>query len=460
MQAKRTRAARSVPLGMLPLLALACRSAPSTPEPPAPNAEPSPASFQEAVPPTEAGPPEAAPLKTLDQLVRQALRVHPELAAQHERGAAARERASVVSSFDDPEVGIRWFLEEIQTRTGPQEWAVGLRQALPAFGKRARRKRAALAGADTQDRRLAELRSEIELGVREAWCELYYLRRAREILEVNLGLIERLAEVVRSRYSVGEVPYSDLARTRIELARTGSRLDDVIDRTRPWTAAMNALLSRESEAPLPEVGELPPLLEVDGEALDAEMERRNPTLALLRSRRAEAEARAAVADIAARPDVKVGLEYVSTGDSVLPMTPDSGADPLIASLSFNLPLRTQRYAAMKREARAEARAASSRLEAEKNALRARLESELYRLREAQRSVELHAEELVPQAEQLLQATETAYRSGTASFFEWVDAERSRLEFELGLARARTDQALSTARMEHLLGRVTTGIGGE
>jgi len=406
---------------------------------------------------------EVTTTSSLSDLLAHGLSVHPELAAQRENEFAATERARIAGTFDDPKLSVRWFFEEIQTRTGPQEWAVGLQQAFPGLGKRERRERAALADAETERARYAELQAGLAFQLQQGWCELYYLERAREILTENRDLIERLGEIVRTRYAVGESSYSDLTRTRIELARTRNRLDGVVDRMGPVRAEMNALLYRAVNAPLPRPSELPPLQlgaadieELRGE-LWTELERSNPSLARLRTEREAADAMRAIADIASRPDFQLGVEYIRTGEAIDPLTPNAGEDPVFASLSFNLPLRSSRYSAMRREARALLRSAHSRLEARGMALRANLEKGLYAWRDAERSYRLHAEELVPQAEQLLEATETSYRSGRASFLEWVDAERSRLEYELGLERARTDQALAVARLQRLLGRDPMGV---
>ena len=448
---------------------LACRTTPIPAGPPQsalvapPAPAPVPIDLEDPPPRRESRAREITQTSSLGDLLAHGLSVHPELAAQRELEVAATERARIAGTFDDPRLSVRWFFEEIETRTGPQEWAVGLQQALPGWGKRERRERAALADADTERARYAELRAGLAFQLQRGWCELYYLERARELLTENRDLIERLGEIVRTRYAVGESSYSDLTRTRIELARTRNRLEDVVDRMEPVRAELNALLYREPDAPLPQPSELPALqLEVAGlEELSTELlnelESSNPSLARLRTEREAADAMRAIADVASRPDLQLGVEYIRTGEAIDPLTPNAGEDPVLASLTFNLPLRSSRYSAMRREARALLRSAHSRLEARGMALRASLEEGLYTWRDAERSYRLHAEELVPQAEQLLEATETSYRSGRASFLEWVDAERSRLDFELGLERARTDQALAVARLQRLLGRDPEGV---
>ncbi|MAB81545.1 MAG: hypothetical protein CMJ89_19565 [Planctomycetes bacterium] len=398
---------------------------------------------------------------TLPDLIDRLLRANPQLEAQRQRVFAEDERAPQEKSFADPILSVRWFFEEIQTRTGPQEWALGIHQQLPGFGKRHFRERAALAHADTQGAYQTHLRSKLILEVRRAWCELFYLERARAILQKNLGLIERLGEVVRTRYAVGEADFADLTRTQIEKAQVESRLVGLVDRRRPLCARMNALLARPSDAALPRPTTLPPgsgSLPTNAKLFE-ELERTNPALVALRLEREAAEAKSSLARIAERPDWKVGLEYIRTGDALDPLAPDAGEDPVLASLSFNLPLRSRRYRAMERETRARLRAATASLEAKTDALHAALEEELYAWREARRLVVLNQESLVPHANQLLEATETAYRSGSASFWELVDTERSRLEFELKLERARTDQALSAARLDDLLGRDASPLEG-
>ena len=60
--------------------------------------------------------------------------------------------------------------------------------------------------------------------------------------------------------------------------------------------------------------------------------------------------------------------------------------------------------------------------------------------------------MLPCREDALEATEGAFRAGTAGFSDLVDAQRTWLEFELSYQRALADRGKALARLEMLVGR--------
>ena len=75
---------------------------------------------------------------------------------------------------------------------------------------------------------------------------------------------------------------------------------------------------------------------------------------------------------------------------------------------------------------------------------------------------MYRDVLIPKAKESIGSTETAFRAGSASFLDLVDAERSLLEFELSFERALADRAQRLAELEMLVGRTlsqgTEGTG--
>lgn len=104
-----------------------------------------------------------------------------------------------------------------------------------------------------------------------------------------------------------------------------------------------------------------------------------------------------------------------------------------------------------RGAREHLRAARLRRDELANSLSARAAATLFRLRDATRKIALYGETLAPRAVASVAATETAYRSGNASFLDLVDAERLLLEFQLERERALADHGREWAELERLVG---------
>jgi outer membrane protein TolC len=177
----------------------------------------------------------------------------------------------------------------------------------------------------------------------------------------------------------------------------------------------------------------------------------NPDLAALDHGILKQERAIELAGKAYFPDVTLGLDYIETGQALMP-TPDNGKDPVIAMVGINLPIWWNKYRAGEREAHARHRAAEEMRSQAGNALDARVKMVLYKFRDAERKVDLFRDTLVPKARQSLEAAQTAFRAGTGTFLDLVDAERILLEFQLSQERALADQAQRRAELEMLVGR--------
>jgi outer membrane protein TolC len=157
-----------------------------------------------------------------------------------------------------------------------------------------------------------------------------------------------------------------------------------------------------------------------------------------------------LAEIQRYPDLTFGLQYIDTGASG--PAPDRGKDPVLATVSVNVPLWVEKYAAAEQEARERRAATANRRMDRENNLRAEARMALYQVRNAARRVRLFRDALVPKARQALEAQETAFSAGTTTFQQLLDAERVLLEFELEQHRAAADRAQRLAQLQMMAGR--------
>ena len=402
----------------------------------------------------EAAPAERVPLPAEPQLgdyVKYAALHNPGLRAAFEQWRAAVERVPQVTALPDPMLSYAYYIEQVETRVGPQRHRLGVKQAFPWFGKLRLRGDVASAHARAAAQQLEALRLKVAHGVKDAYYELYYLARAIAITKENTALLKYVESVARSRYRVRRGEYADVLRTQVEFGKLEDRLRSLEDLRRPIAARLNAALSRPSDAPVPWPKAIAlETLADDGQVL-AWMREANPELKALE---AEIERQATAVELAHKdryPDFALGLTYIETGTAGLPGT-GGGNDPLIAELSVTVPLWRSKYEAAEREARARLRGAKASLADRRNALDAAIQLALFKLRDADRKSGLYRDNLVPKARQGLKATETAYTAGKASLTDVIDAERVLLDFRLAQERALADHAQRLAELEMLVGR--------
>jgi outer membrane protein TolC len=365
---------------------------------------------------------------------------------------AALERLPQVRAMPDPRFTYGVFINEVETRVGPQQHRLAITQTFPWFGELDLRESAAGEDAAVAYEQYLGVRLELFRRIKDAQYQRADLEREIEITGENIGLLEQLERIAVDRYRRGLANHADVIRLQIELEKVQDHLRVLEDRRRPLDATLNAALNREPDAPLPAAGDLPRMaLDTDEDSLRQWCLRNNPELRAIEHRIEQGRISTQLARIDANPDLTFGLDYIVTGEAADSSLSESGDDPLVASVSFNLPLAREKYDAGIREAITRRYAtAREKLEAEHRLL-AQLEASLYAYRTAERQITLYGVTLIPKARQALDATLSAYQTGSAPFLDILEAQRELLELELMHVRALAARARELAQLDALTG---------
>ena len=394
--------------------------------------------------------------QNLRSLVDYALANNPEVNVARERHIGALARVPQAMALPEPKLTYRYFVNEVETRVGPQEHGIGLSQTLPWFGKRVLQGDAATETARAAQERIASIQNTVIADVADAYYELFYLGRSIEIIRGNRDLVLHLERVARARYGAGAATHADVIRAQVELGTIENRLGSLKDRRAPLFARLNALLNRPTTETfdLPSILTFEPVNYTDDELL-AKVSLRNPDL---RATSFEIEAAHRQRERANKnylPDITLGLDYIATGDARMPGVQDSGDDALSATIGFTLPIWRSKYDAGVKEADAMLRQQQFKRDQQLNTFHAETVTALFKLRDAQRQIDLYEKTLLPKANESLVATQRAYSTGAAPFADTIDAQRMLLSFELSFARAITDHNQARIVLEKLTGQSLT-----
>lgn len=370
------------------------------------------------------------------------------------RWKAALEKIPQVTALPDPRFTYGYFIQSIETRVGPQNNRFGLLQTFPWFGKLELQGGAAAEAARSEKERYEAAKLKLFYQVKEAYYEYYYLARAITVTEENLGLMQQLESVARTQYSAGFTPYSNVVRAQVELGRIEDRIKTLKDLQEPIVARLNAALNRPVQQPLPWPQKLEEkTVRLNQEQLLTWLKENNPDLKAVDFL---AEKEKKNIDLARKnffPDITLGLETIDTGQALNPATtPDSGKDPIVASLSINLPIWWGKYRAGEREALARYEAYRDDRTDKENRLEADLKLAVYKYQDAERKINLYRDTLVPKAEQSLEVSLQAFQTGLGNFLDLIDSIRTLLEFQLAFERAYADQAQRLAEIEMLVAK--------
>jgi outer membrane protein, heavy metal efflux system len=393
-----------------------------------------------------------APAGELQHYLMEAAQNNPGLEAAFNRWKAALEKIPQVKALPDPRFTYSYFIEEVETRVGPQEQRFAISQTFPWFGKLDLRGDIATAAAEAERQRYEQEKLDLFYRVKSAFYEYAYLAQSIETSRRHLRLLENIEEIARARLKSG-APQNAAVQAQVELGKLEDRLQTLEAMRIPLSAQLSAALNRSRNAPL--LPQPESINKTGGEFTDADvlsiLSGTSPQLKQLEAQIRKEEAAVDLAHKSRLPDLTFGLSYIQTGEARMPGVSDSGKDPLMASVSVNLPIWFGKLKAEKQEAAFRRVAAQEQHTETRNRLEAGLQTALFRFRDAERKIRLYRDTLIPKAEQSLEVTRESFETGSDSFTALIDAERTLLEFRLSADRALADREIRLAEIEKLTG---------
>lgn len=392
-------------------------------------------------------------IKELSQYLIEAAKNNDALYSSFHAWKAALQREGSVSSLPDPRFSFAWFIQPVETRTGPQEFKYGLSQTLPWFGKLGIKGEQALKDADIKKSGFDALKLQIFYEVKKAYYDYAYLAQAIRITEENIALMKYLEEVARARYSTGAGAYDGVIKAQVELGKLEDRLSSLDELKKPTADKLLAAMNRPDGELLPLPESIPVMeIKMDREQLKKDFRTGNPRLQALDHKVSREKLSIDLAQKDYFPDFTFGVEYIQTGPSRTPNVTNEDTDPIVAGVTVNLPIWLDKREAQVNEARSKVKSATRERSGLERNLMTDLELAIYRYEDALRKVSLYRDNLTPKAEQSLGVSLEAFQAGTASFSDLIDAERTLIEFQLAYYQALAEQARQVAMIELIVGR--------
>lgn len=427
----------------------------------------------------------------LNVYITQALEGHPLLEARYAEWEAAMQRIPQVRSFDDPHFTYGQFI-----RSDVNRMKLALSQRFSAHGTRRLKGDRALSQAHAK---LEVFYAERDLVVAEtsrAYLDYAFLYQNLVVTDAQLEILQFIEENVRSKYSLGLAREDALVRVQIEVTKIQDRHDHFLDQRMSSSMRLSEAIGRPGTSkPLP----WPTKMSAPSQApAFDEVARRiaatNPNLRQLEHLRDSHESAARLAGKAGRPNVTLGLEYLSvsqprkirpdrpfpaslqgarrllTGTTAGPVgaltdlysvrnynEPISrrggGEDAVMVSVGINVPLWRKRVRAGVAEEKAMTYAVEQEREHRKLSLESAARTTLFQLEDGQRRDTLYAASLLPQAQRAYESLQSAYTSGASgvTILDLLDSVRVLLDFQLEQVHARHDMYIAHADLQMLMG---------
>ncbi len=393
----------------------------------------------------------------LRSCVDSAIEQHPALLASRAHYQAARRRVPQVTALPDPTVNVSQALRRVETRVGSQTGGITVTQSLPWFGARDLRGRVALSEADAQLLRLQAEEREVIARVKRTFYDIAYLDAALRLLEEERSLLGHYETLARARYSTGQGLQQAVIRLQAELTRIADRERQLTRQRRTLAVNLNTLCARSPETAVPQVPAIePPAVSLDRAHLLDLGERHRQELRAATALIEASEDAVELAGMNFRPRFTASLALMNVAgrdraDVLGPLPPDNGKNSLSVSVGVSLPVWKESYRAGVEEAGHRLTANRRRLEEAQDAMENAVELAMIRVETIEEQLALLETVLIPQTEETLHATETAYETGLVGVLDLLDSERVQLDVLRMRARYVSDFLIALADLERGIG---------
>jgi outer membrane protein, heavy metal efflux system len=375
----------------------------------------------------------------------------PRVTAASALADAAQTRISSAKRLPDPELQLG-FMNRSLPSLAPMDplgmTQIQLTQMLPVPGKLGLAGRIAADNASAAKARAVDVRWDIRGKAAMAFYDLYTAGAQLGIARETKRIVQDIAKISQTMYSVGDGRQADVLRAQVEVARMTEDITRMESMRASIAAQLAAILNVRTDTALA-VSRLPALPDTlpSLDALIAEANRSRPMITAGEQDLRAAELGEKLAHKEIWPDLEVGVQYGWRSG-------DMGAERMGSlMLGATIPIYARsRQLKMRDEANAMRVIAAAELEAMRSETRGRI-TELYvdftRARNLRR---LYATTVLPQAEGAVTASFAAYRVGDVNFMTVLDNQMVVNRYRQEAISLEAAQGKAIAEIEMLLGR--------
>ena len=376
------------------------------------------------------------------ELLHRAFLSNGDLEATFHEWAMAVHRIDQAGSFPTQrlELGFDYmFSPESMTAFDRTTTSIGLMDPTALPSKVMASATVAWRDAQAAGERFRTQKFDLQTRVLQAWAE-YALQAERiRIQGQNLQLLRLVATTAASRVRAGgsqqeqlradvaaRLAENELASARAELSQQQARL--------------NALLGRPEQSPLLPPAQLPEArpFDIDDDALLAAGVSNNPELAGLGRERAARLAAIDRARLEYLPEINIAAAFTGS------LSQSIGA-------AITLPTELPRIRSMIAEARSDLRRVEAAATQRRSDRAADFLVAVLALRDAERRGRVFEQDLLPLAGRTVELARQGYSSGSVTYLDLIDAQRTDLDVRLLFAEARTARERMLAELEKLAG---------
>lgn len=384
---------------------------------------------------------------SLKDALEEARNQNPEILAAKKKWQAEKAVVLGVKSLPDPEMGVEFW--------GTHEKWYDVGQRIPFPGKLHLKGKA----QEHEARRYQEIyygkENEILQRVKAAYYSYFLAVRQIEIFQESVNLLKRFSKVAENKYSVNRTSQSDVLKAQVEYFKSLNVLVTLKQDKETAEAELNSLLNRKPFVTAfgkPVEPRLAPLNQDYDQLIKTALQRR-PEVHAARHHLEHEKTLVSSAWAELLPDTN--FQYSRRTFS------DGQKDDNIFIVKFSVPFAyLWKQGSFIKSSKLSLDEAKAELASQENLTYYEVKSVLVKAETARRLVELYKTSVIPQTETSLKVSTSGYESGTTSFLDLLDSERTWLQFQMEYYQYLAQYWTYVAALERVVGEELVPFEGK
>ncbi len=387
----------------------------------------------------------------LDTLITEALQNNPQLKAAQNQFLSTQKKIKQVTAWDAPQVGIEFFQLPIQSFPNPlknnMETDYFVQQMIPFPGKLKAMGLSATYNSNMYEEQFNALKNKIIRDLKSAYYELYLVQRKIEINKENQELLRQFIEIASEQYKVGMGKQADIIRAQTELSSLINDGVNLYKEKRDVETMLNTILNRPPYQSFKEIDSIYEAIpEFNYQQLLPIALSHRPELKGMKFNIEMYKSELKASELECYPDLMVRVMYKN-------MT-DTKNDFWSAMVGVNVPIAfwsKDKYSGKVEENQLNIKTAEEQFNSMKNMISYEVQNAIVKLETNRNLYNLNKNTVIPQAEQTLQSTLAAYKTGKTEFLMLIDAYRMLFMAKLDFYMSEMNLMQAAAQVEQAVG---------
>ncbi len=393
--------------------------------------------------------------QSLTPLIEEGLANNQSLKSLEYQVDALTEQIPAAGALPDPRLGIGLMNMPVDTFRFDEEpmtqKQVFIAQKIPWTGKRGLMEEEAQWSARQKEMMLDARRLILAKEIADAWYDLGFITKSREINDRMTELVDRILNAAESRYATGKGSQQNIFQAQVELSKLYNEQIILKTKHRGLEDRINSLLNRQNYQPVVFVDNPEePGIRLSLPDLKSAALAHNPELKIREFDILLSNTRTQMAEKDYWPDFDVMAAYGQRDES---RSGQDWVDFFSTTVSISLPVwKNSKQDKKLAAAAAMQHSTEQAYENMVNNISHQLDALATEIINLQDNYTLYKQSLLPQAEEWARAALDAYEVGEVEFDTMINARMRLLMFELQAERHRIDIFKKRAELEVLIGQ--------